>query len=690
MAARRISLWPLALVVVLLAGCSSGLTVTEQAALKDPTVVAVYNDQTLRLDEFEERYERTVGSYEAAYEDSLTDYQEFLERYINFRLKVLAADSAGYTQDPSIMTEINNYRTSFAKPYLIDKEVMNPILSDLYKKSTEMVEASHILLRLSQVASPEDTLAAYEKMAAIRDSVVNGTDFGDLAVRNSEDPSSRNAQANPGYRGHLGIFTAGRMVKPFEDQAYTTPVGEVSPIFRTQFGYHILYVHDRRERVPDIRIAHIMIRPKGQTAADSMQARERIQGLKTRLDDGEDFDKLAMEFSEERNSATRGGDLGYLRYDNTNVDAAFREAAFAMEEIDKISDIVISQYGFHLLKITERKVLGTFEEEYDALKQTASRLPRLRQAEMGLAKESRARYVATIDTTALLGIIGEEDPQRVLTAVRTATASDSVRAIPVATLGDSTYTYGQLAEFAKNPEYLIRNMQTKQDQLVEIADVFLDQAAISHEAALLETRDEDFRLIMEEFRDGLVLFKLMEDSVWTAAAEDSSGLEAYYQAHKDNYQFPDRSRIIEIYSYSDSLLQDAVTRVENGLSWTELHAYVARDSLQEVLLDTILVAGPTNSVYDQAVDLAEGAHTEAIPYRTGYIVLFNDGIEPARPKTLEEARAEVVNDYQKVLEDRMVERLRRLYRARTFPERLQNAFSEPPSSTSLSMTTSKE
>ena len=694
MAARRISLWPLALVIATLtgwagAGCSSALTAIEQAAIKDPTIFALYNDHTLTQDEFEKRYIRTVGTYELAREDSLSEYEDFLERYVNFRLKVLAAEAAGYTEDPSIMTEINNYRTLFARPYLIDKEVMTPILSDLYEKSREMVEASHILLRVGENAAPADTLAAYQKMEALRDSVAQGEDFGDLAVRNSEDPSARNAQAKPGYRGHLGLFSSGRMVKPFEDQAYSTPVGEVSPIFRTQFGYHLVYVHDRSEKIPDIRVSHIMIRRKGGTAADSVQARERIDSLKTRLDEGEDFTTLAQEFSEERNSAQRGGDLGFLRYDNFNVDATFRETAFAMDELNTVSDVVTSQYGFHLLKITERKVLGTFDEEYETLKATASRLPRLRQAEVELAKDARARYQATIDTTALLTVVTTATDQDVLNYVRTTTFADSVRVISVATLGDSTYSFGQLADLSKNPDYLIRNMETKKKQMAEIADVFLDQAAISHEAALLESRDGDFRFIMEEFRDGLVLFKLMEDSVWTAAAQDTTGLEAYYEAHRDQYQFPDRTRIIEVYSYSDSLLQDAVSRVENGLSWQELQAYITRDTMQVVILDTILVAGPTNSVYDQAVNLEVDAHTEAIPYRTGHIVLFNDGTEAARPKTLGEARAEVVNDYQTVLEDRMVERLRRLYRVRTFPERLQHAFAVPPATTETTTTSTE-
>jgi len=668
---RPLSLLVPALIALFVAGCSGS------KLSSDPSIVALYAGQTLTLDEYERRYARSVGGREAAEEDSLPAYQDFLERYVNFRLKVLAADAAGYDTDPSIQQEINGYRASFARPYLIDKEVMTPILTDLYQKSQEMVEASHILLRVEENAPPADTLAAYEKLVALRDSVLQGMDFGDLAEKYSEDPSARNPRAPQGYRGWLGYFTGGRMVKAFEDMAYQTPPGEVSPVFRSPYGYHLLYVHQRRPVVPAIRISHLMISIPGTTQPDSAEARQRIQDLKTRLEAGEDFAALAREHSEDRNSGRNGGDLGLLRYDNYQVDPTFRAAAFAMDEVGKISDIITTPYGYHLFKITERRSLGTFEEEYESLKQTASRLPRLRKAEVALAKDARSRYAATIDTTALLARFASIGLDTLMNHLRTATFADADRAVPVATLGDSTYTFGQLVTFAHNPEHLIRNMLTVEAQVVEVADVFLDQAAISHEALVLENRDAEFRVIMEEFRDGLVLFKLMEDSVWTAAAQDSAGVEAYFNAHRDAYQFPERTRILSVYSYSDSLLQATVDRLNHGLSWNDLYAETTQAATREIVLDTMRVDGITNSVYDQALAIPEGHHTEPIPYRTGHIVLYRDGVEAARPKTLEEARAEVVNDYQTVLEDRLLTRLRRLYQARTFPERLIRAF--PPS-----------
>ncbi len=550
MAQRPTSLLPVvlavsAVVILALAGCRGALTAAEKATLKDPSTMALYAGYPLTLEEFEDRYARSVGGREAAKEDSLGEYQDFLERYVNFRLKVLAADSAGYTDDPSILEEINTYRVSFARPYLIDKEVMNPILTDFYQKRKEMIEASHILLRLDTNASPQDTLTVYLKMSALRDSVQRGlADFGDLAERHSEDPSARNPRASQGYRGRYGYFTAGTMVEEFENMAYRTQEGKVSKIFRTQYGYHIIYVHDRREAVAPIRLSHIVIRPKGNTAADSAEALQKIDSLKAQLDAGESFATLAENHSEERNSGRNGGDAGFLRFDNFRVDPAYREAVFAMDELNKVG-FVQTANGYLLFQITERREMGTFEEEYASMKNTISKLPRLRKAEQALIKEARMRYPSTIDTTALLDIFADVGLNAMMRQVRAGSFSDSVKAIPVATLDDSTYTFGQITTLAKDPAILFRNMLTEEEQVVELANVFLDQMAISHEATRLELRDEEFKRIMEEFHDGMVLFKLMEDSVWTAAAQDSAGLALYYDAHRDQYQYPDRKRLLD-------------------------------------------------------------------------------------------------------------------------------------------------
>ncbi|MFQ5569028.1 MAG: peptidylprolyl isomerase [Rhodothermales bacterium] len=659
------------------AGC--GALRNTPATSEDPNVVALFADDTLTLADFEMQYARAVGGLDLAQDDSLEEYQDFLERYVNFRLKVLQGEAAGYDKHSSIEQEINSYRGSFAKPFLMDKEVLNPIISDLYEKGKEMVEVSHILLRVPEEASPSDTLAIFNQMTAIRDSALQGIDFGDLAMRHSHDPSAQRNVGKLGYRGWLGYTMAGRMVKPFEDWVYWTPIGKISPVVRTQYGYHIIYVHDRKEAVSDVRVWHIMVTPDGSTPADSSAALDRILGYKQRIEAGERFQDIARVHSDEKRSAQNGGDLNWLRYDNYQVPASFREAAFAIEELNTISDVVETQFGLHLLMITERKKPGTYEEKYEELKSLATRLPRTRNAEKKLAAEIRATYHTRIDTTGLMSLFESVGVDSLLRVVRNGQFDDSLRTVPVVSLGDSTYAFGQVATFAR--ENQVMRMLDKEEQLVTLANDFLDNAAISYEAAALENRDEEFRMVMDEFRNGLVLFKLMEDSVWTAAAQDSAGLAAYYETHRERYQFPERMRIISLSSRSDSLLESVITRLDEGVALGTLLSDLEQDSTASLAVDTMLIAGATNSVYDQALGLADKEHTPLVPNRVGHIVLFKDGTEAPRSKTFEEARTEVANDYQQLLEERLTERLRKEYKARLFPNHLIRAFQASASET---------
>lgn len=207
-------------------------------------------------------------------------------------------------------------------------------------------------------------------------------------------------------------------------------------------------------------------------------------------------------------------------------------------------------------------------------------------------------------------------------------------------------------------------------------EMFLNNAALDHEAAQLESTNDDFHTIMEEFRDGLLLFKLMEDSVWSASARDTVALMAYHAPLADSFWFPDRTRLISVRSASDSALTALTARLGAGMSVAELVRQAIADTLQFSRVDTTFLAGPNNSVYDRGLSLNAGEATAPILNAGSYIVLVNDGIELARQKTFWEARAEVLTAYQNQMEARLLDRLRARYRVRLFPERLAPAFAE--------------
>ncbi len=655
------------LVVSLFAGCSSG----RLPAAADDRAVAEFAGETLTLDEFETRYALSVGGREAAAQDSFPAYADFLSRYVDFRLKVQQARDLGLDEDTALVREIDDYRAQLAKPYFVEREVLDGIIRDIYEKQKEEVRASHILLRVDENAPPADTLAAYARLSAIRDSVVAGADFATLAVRHSEDPSAQRNQ------GDLGYFSGGRMIDAFEQQAYATPVGEVSPVFRTSFGYHILRVTDRRAAAPEISASHILIRlGPDATAADSTQARELAESLRQRIAAGEDFATLARQYSDDQASGQNGGDLGF--FSRARMVEPFADAAYALENVGDVSDIVETNFGYHLIKLTGRKEAPTYDEAYATLKPLAERLPRTAVRRQAVGQAFRAEVGSSMDDALVRRATAAYPADSLLRGAvveRFGAYGDST----FATIGDATFELAELSDYLRQTR--VAPAQDQFAQLLALADDYLNEQAVDLAAYRLEERDPDFRRIMQDYADGVLLFRISEDSVWNAATRDSLGLLNYYNENRADYQFPERRRVIGFYSRNDSLLQVAAAALDAGQTPAEIDAMLA-DAEQDVRIDTVYVSKANESFFDQALALGVGERTEVLPYQSRKAILYLDAIEPPRPMRFEEARAQVVAQYQDVLDARLRDRLRRKYDAELHPERLRGAFDDMMSASS--------
>ena len=658
-----------------LAGCS-GPSASPAPAAADasaageagaPVVLARYADETITLDAFERRYVASAGVTRAeAAADSLPAYEDFLTRYLHFRLKIHAARAAGMHERPGIRQEVAAYRAQMARPTLLEDEVVRPIARLIHERKKEQVDVSHILIKVETTAPPADTLAAYERIAALRDSLAAGADFGALAQAASEDPSAQRV-GKLGYRGRLGFLTGGQTVKAFEDAMYETPTDSVSGIVRSQYGYHLVKVHGRRAAEQPVRLAHILVRPDSATAADTLAARQTIDSLQTLLAGGADFADLARRFSAEPRSARRGGDLGFMR-STARLDPAFREAAFALDAVGDMSDVVTTRFGFHLIKLLERQEPETFAEAYDDLKSLATRLPRTDRAEAALAQQIRTREGVTVDTAAVLaveeGLTTDSLARRLIVPGHQAQRTSA----PFATLGDSSYTVQQLARFVIDTQGLA------QEPLPAAIDAFLDEQALDYEAASLEARDPAFRALIDEYREGLLLFEFMQDSVWAVAERDTAALRALYEAEPAAYRFPERARVAVLASPTDSVMQALADTLRAGMP---ADAVVAEaHDLPPVTVDTVVVTREAEPRYQAVWDVPDGAAAPLVREGRQTTLPVRLATLPARPKTFAEARSALVRDYQERYEQVVEARLRRRYDAETFPDRLARAFAD--------------
>ncbi len=275
----------------------SGLAGQEQ-----PVLLTIADDK-VTLDEFERIYKK--NNNEASLNRQTPE--EYLELFINFKLKVKEAEALGMDTTAKFINELEGYRVQLAKPYLADEETKEEMMQEAYERAKLDINASHILIKLPPNPSPADTLAAFKKITDIRQRIVNGEDFATVARATSDDGS---VQRNG---GDLGYFTVFSMIYSFENMAYNTPVNTLSQPFRTNYGYHILQIHDKRPARGQVKVAHIFIRtPEGMGEPEKKTAYEKAQMVYDSLQLGADFGHMARSYSEDPSSARNGGEIPWF------------------------------------------------------------------------------------------------------------------------------------------------------------------------------------------------------------------------------------------------------------------------------------------------------------------------------------------------------------------------------------------
>lgn len=627
------------------------------------TVVARYADETITLTDLDSAYAASVGGRGNAADSSLSAYKTFLDQYVNFRLKVRAARDAGLDTLASVQRDISQYRQEMARPRLMRENVYEPVLRTLYDRQSKEVDVSHIMIRPT---SETDTAEAYRTLQRVVDSLDRGVPFGELAYRNSEDPSAQK-KGQRGYRGRLGYIQAGQVVEPFEKRMYSLKPGEVSNIFRTQYGYHILKVHDRRPTQPPVHLSHIMLQPEG----DSSETHRVLDSLRTEiLTGGASFERVAQEYSEDQQSAKKGGDLGSAK--PQSLPDAFKRALARMDSVGAVSEVLNTRFGYHLVKLTGREEKKSFDEAYDKLKKQVSGQPRIKQQKKTFTHRVRKTEGVTVDTVRILDsadISAVDSLARPLLPIADKQAHTSPK---VATIGDSTYTLHQLAH------HLTQTDGGAQMTVAELIESFLNEKAFEYAGARLEERDPEFATEMKKYREGVLLFRYMQDSVWTAAAEDTAGLRRTFEKNRDEYRFPERIRTLVLRAPADSLLHPYSSMYGSSTSARAIVDASARDSL--VSVDTVFVSDKSADVYQPIRSVSDGETVGPTEQRNDWLFMIRDKKLPPRRKTFEEARSSVIQDYQTIYEEQVIQNLRWRYDAKVYPERLRQPFGSPSSS----------
>lgn len=525
---KKYLLWLAGLSMLYSACKTSEQPVAAESSAAEPVLFTVQNNPT-SLQEFLYVYNKNNFARDSV--NPREDMRQYLDLYINFKLKVQEAKEAGLHQEQAFIEELAGYKKQLAKPYLSEKEVSEKLVQQAYERLGTEVKASHILVGLKQNPEPADTLAAYNKIMQLREQLLEGEDFEALARRYSEDPS---ASMNG---GSLGYFTALQMVYPFENAAYQTAEGEISDPVRTNFGYHLLKVHDKRPSQGKVKVAHIMVRSGEEASAEeAREAKEKIDEIYKRLQEGAAWEQLASQFSEDRATRNAGGELDW--FGTGNMVPSFEEAAFALKEKGNYSKPVQTPYGWHILRLLERQQLPPFEEMQDELAHKVSRDSRAQLQEEALLERLREENRLREQTSHVEGLLEQADSS--LLSGQWSYQPDSLAANKALfTINDEPYTTGEFISWLQEHNRPAYGLSPKR-QLSSLYQSWQKESLLAYEETHLEEKYDDYRMLVQEYHDGILLFQLMDEKVWTKALEDTAGLEQFFQVKRANYQWEER------------------------------------------------------------------------------------------------------------------------------------------------------
>lgn len=646
--------------------------------------------EQIRTDEFSTLFNKNNFKKTAP---TRAEWEEYLDLYVKFKLKVREAVRLGMDTTTRFKEELQGYRNQLAQPYLRDKETGKFLLDQAFERSQLEVRAAHIMVRVDENASPSDSLTAYQKALALRQDIVDGKDFNEWAMAKSEDPS---ATENGGDLGYFSVF---RMIYPFEEMAFNTPMGSLSPVFRTQYGYHFLKVIDRRKARGEIRVAHLLIKsPATDNDTLKTQAKAKLDTLMANIKAGESFESLVKQHSEDPSTSDKGGVLPFFGTGRMIPD--FEEAAFGLAKDGDLSAPVQTPYGWHILKRIEHRPVPGFEQAKGDLELKIARDTRANQNTENLIVKLKAEYQFTENKEALEAVFnsvvdslyrklewkaptawamkvsqGNWDAQRISKEKDSSKSPKSkgtfdktpTPAAPTTIMGDTVvHRYGDVVLKQSELAMWLEEEQKNAagiDPAIHLRNVYkarTNKAIIAYEDSRLESKYPAFAALMKEYREGILLFDLMDQKVWSMAMSDTDGLAKFFEGRATMYQWKERTDA-EIYTcLNEEVAKEIRKAVKKGKMTPE---EISKTWNAKNPLHVKAISGKYEIGSQAVLDSLPRKKALVGPFERNkqWVVVHIKELIPAGPKKMNEARGQLTSDYQTELETRWIAELKQSY-----------------------------
>ncbi len=468
-------------------------SVCAHAQKNKDAVLLTINNEPVRVSEFKRVYEKNLDLVE----DEAKDVAKNLDLFINYKLKVNEAYQLKLDTAKSYQRELKKYKQQLIAPYLRDKEFEKAQIKEAYNRTKEEVRASHILLLFPKDKSKIDTIVMINELKAIKKRIEGGESFAKVAKEVSQDPSAKK------NGGDLGYFSAFRMVYPFENAAYKHEIGEVSEPFKTRFGYHILQVTDKRPSVGEFKVAHILVK------AANPNAESKIKEAYQKIKNGEEFGIVAQSYSDDTGSKDKGGVLP--KFGTGRMVPAFEKQVLTLKNPNDVSEPFQTRFGWHIAKLLKKYPIASFEKLEPVLTKKIKNSSLGSLSEKKVIEKLKTKYNVVHNEAVLDKMIKKEDVE--------ANAG-------LFNISDQNITVADFKEYTKAK----RTTPSKR-----IYSRYFEETLKDYFKKDLEMNNIDFKYTLNEYKDGLLLFDLMQQKVWDKSSKDEEGLQAYFEKHKSSY-----------------------------------------------------------------------------------------------------------------------------------------------------------
>jgi peptidyl-prolyl cis-trans isomerase SurA len=615
-------------------------------------ILMTIDGRNVSIEEFNRIYQK--NNHEGITEKQ--SVEEYLDMFINFKLKVIEAENRGMDTTSSFLKEFNGYKDQLAKPYLSDPEITEELSREAYERMKKEIHARHIMIRLDPKASPDDTLYAYNKLMDIRERILEGEDFEKIARATSDDPSAKQ------NGGDLGWFSVFRMVYPFEAVAFNTPQGEISLPFRTNFGYHIVKVDEIRSARGSVQVAHIFLRaPESLAADEALKIKEKIYAIHDSLINGIDFAVLAKRNSDDKSTADKGGELP--PFGSGQMIKEFEDAAFSLKKPNDFTDPVKSFYGWHILRLIKHTPIGSYEDEKAEIMSKVMSGGRAYLKDEAFVNKLKKENNYQLNQAMLNKFYTLVDTS-VFNASWKAKIADDIARQTLFQIGNQPIYVEAFAKYIESKQKQTPQMDIR-TYVNDAYQEFQKEEIMNFEKSNLEIKYPEFKNILQEYHDGILLFDLTDKEVWSKAVEDTAGLEAYYSKNKNNYKWDKRAEAYIIKLNDESLLKNARTIISK---------YAKKSKFNENFLQNKLCPNDSIPCFELIYDKYEKGVNKEVD-KTNWEeglgeTYFNEdkpefvfilSVKGPTVKKMDEARGLITADYQNFLEEKWIQELKAKY-----------------------------